>query len=59
MVGLAGVWLGFFSIIRLVGVWIHQTQNGPLSRRNVDKEGPAWQRVHHDDSGVVKITPLL
>lgn len=39
MVGLTGVWLGFgvFNIIRLAGVWIHQTQNGPLSRRNVDK----------------------
>jgi Na+-driven multidrug efflux pump len=39
MVGLTGVWLGFgvFNIIRLAGVWIHQTQNGPLSRRNVEK----------------------
>jgi Na+-driven multidrug efflux pump len=39
MVGLTGVWLGFgvFNIIRLAGVWIHQTQNGPLSRKNVEK----------------------
>lgn len=39
MVGLTGVWLGFgvFNIIRLAGVWIHQTQNGPLSRKNVER----------------------
>ena len=37
--GLTGVWLGFgvFNFIRLAGVWIHQTQNGPLARRNIDK----------------------
>jgi Na+-driven multidrug efflux pump len=38
-VGLTGVWLGFgvFNLIRLVGVWIHQTKTGPLARRNIDK----------------------
>ena len=37
LVGLTGVWLGFgvFNFIRLAGVWIHQTRNGPLSRRKM------------------------
>jgi Na+-driven multidrug efflux pump len=37
--GLAGVWLGFvvFNIMRLAGVWLHQTR-GPLSRRNIDAQ---------------------
>ena len=40
-VGLTGVWLGFgvFNILRLVGVWIHQTKNGPLSRRKIEAAG--------------------
>lgn len=40
-VGLSGVWIGFgvFNILRLAGVWIHQTQNGPLSRRKLEKTG--------------------
>ncbi len=39
MVGLTGVWLGFgvFNFIRLAGVWIHQTQNGPLTTKNIQK----------------------
>lgn len=39
MVGLTGVWLGFgvFNFIRLAGVWIHQTQNGPLARKKINK----------------------
>jgi Na+-driven multidrug efflux pump len=38
-VGLTGVWLGFgvFNVIRLAGVWIHQTKTGPLTRRNIEK----------------------
>jgi Na+-driven multidrug efflux pump len=38
-VGLTGVWIGFgvFNFIRLFGVWLHQTKNGPLARRNIDK----------------------
>ena len=37
--GLTGVWLGFyvFNFIRLAGVWIHQSKNGPLARKNIDK----------------------
>ena len=37
--GLTGVWLGFgvFNFIRLAGVWIHQTQNGPLSKRKIQE----------------------
>lgn len=37
LVGLTGVWLGFgvFNCIRLAGVWLHQTQNGPLSRKRM------------------------
>lgn len=37
--GLTGVWIGFgvFNIIRLVGVWIHQTKSGPLTRHNIDR----------------------
>jgi Na+-driven multidrug efflux pump len=37
-VGLLGVWLGFgvFNMIRLIGVWIHQTKTGPLTRRKID-----------------------
>lgn len=40
-VGLTGVWLGFgvFNILRLIGVWIHQTKNGPLSRRKIEEAG--------------------
>jgi Na+-driven multidrug efflux pump len=40
VVGLTGVWLGFgvFNFIRLAGVWIHQTRNGPLARRTM-KQG--------------------
>jgi Na+-driven multidrug efflux pump len=36
-VGLTGVWLGFgvFNVIRLVGVYIHQRINGPLSPRKI------------------------
>ena len=32
-IGLSGVWLGFtvFNAIRLIGVYIHQRINGPLS----------------------------
>ena len=39
VVGLTGVWLGFgvFNFIRLAGVWIHQTRNGPLSRRKMNQ----------------------
>jgi putative MATE family efflux protein len=39
LVGLTGVWLGFgvFNVLRLVGVWIHQSKNGPLARCNIDK----------------------
>ena len=39
LVGLTGVWMGFgvFNFIRLAGVWIHQTQNGPLSRKKLDR----------------------
>lgn len=35
--GLTGVWLGFgvFNAIRLIGVYIHQRVNGPLSPRNL------------------------
>lgn len=31
--GLAGVWFGFgvFNMIRLAGVWIHQTKTGPIA----------------------------
>ena len=38
VVGLTGVWLGFgvFNFIRLAGVWLHQTQNGPLSRKQIN-----------------------
>lgn len=36
--GLAGVWLSFvvFNFLRLVGVWLHQTRNGPLAKRNIN-----------------------
>lgn len=39
LVGLTGVWMGFgvFNFIRLAGVWIHQTKNGPLAPRNIHK----------------------
>eukprot|EP00536_Pseudo-nitzschia_multiseries_P001265 jgi/Psemu1/317538/estExt_fgenesh1_pm.C_150030 len=35
--GLTGVWLayGVFNLIRLAGVWIHQSYNGPLSWRKI------------------------
>ena len=38
-VGLTGVWIGFgvFNVIRLIGVWIHQTKNGPLTKKNLQK----------------------
>lgn len=38
-IGLAGVWLGFcvFNAIRLVGVYIHQRINGPLSPANMKR----------------------
>ncbi|KAG7368709.1 MATE efflux family protein [Nitzschia inconspicua] len=41
-IGLAGVWLGFcfFNVIRLIGVYIHQRINGPLS--------PANMKIHRD-----------
>mmetsp|Transcript_3881 Transcript_3881/g.5607 ORF Transcript_3881/g.5607 Transcript_3881/m.5607 type:complete len:610 (+) Transcript_3881:369-2198(+) len=37
--GLTGVWMGFgvFNSLRLAGVWLHQTRNGPLAPRNMDK----------------------
>jgi len=37
--GLVGVWMGFgvFNVTRLFGVWLHQTQNGPLSPRKLAK----------------------
>jgi len=37
--GLTGVWMSFgvFNTIRLLGVWLHQTKNGPLARRNLEK----------------------
>jgi len=37
--GLTGVWMSFgvFNVIRLAGVWIHQTKNGPLALRNIKK----------------------
>jgi Na+-driven multidrug efflux pump len=36
-VGLTGVWFGFgvFNLIRLVGVWIHQTKTGPLTKAKI------------------------
>ena len=38
-VGLTGVWIGFavFNFLRLFFVWLHQSRNGPLARRNIDK----------------------
>jgi MATE family multidrug resistance protein len=38
-VGLTGVWLGFgvFNMLRLVGVYIHQRINGPLSWRKIEQ----------------------
>ena len=35
--GLAGVWLGFgvFNMIRLGGVWLHQTYTGPLAPKKL------------------------
>jgi MATE family multidrug resistance protein len=39
-VGLTGVWLGFgvFNMLRLVGVYIHQRINGPLSWRKIEQK---------------------
>ncbi|KAL3937095.1 MAG: hypothetical protein SGBAC_007721 [Bacillariaceae sp.] len=41
--GLGGVWLSFvvFNFLRLVGVWLHQTRNGPLAKRNINAEAAA------------------
>mmetsp|Transcript_42942 Transcript_42942/g.48417 ORF Transcript_42942/g.48417 Transcript_42942/m.48417 type:complete len:562 (-) Transcript_42942:60-1745(-) len=38
-IGLTGVWFGFgvFNMLRLVGVFIHQRINGPLSWRKIEK----------------------
>jgi Na+-driven multidrug efflux pump len=38
-VGLTGVWIGFgvFNIVRLAGVWIHQTKSGPLTRQKLEE----------------------
>ena len=38
-IGLTGVWLGFgvFNMLRLVGVYIHQRINGPLSWRKIEQ----------------------
>ena len=35
--GLAGVWMSFgvFNVARLIGVWLHQTRYGPLSKRSL------------------------
>ena len=37
--GLGGVWMSFgvFNILRLMGVWLHQSRTGPLAKRNIDK----------------------
>jgi MATE family multidrug resistance protein len=38
--GLSGVWMSFivFNMLRLVGVFIHQTRTGPLAARNIKRE---------------------
>jgi putative MATE family efflux protein len=37
--GLTGVWMAFgvFNVLRLAGVWLHQSVNGPLSPKNLAK----------------------
>lgn len=37
--GLTGVWIGFgvFNSMRLLGVWLHYSRNGPLATRNMNK----------------------
>jgi Na+-driven multidrug efflux pump len=41
--GLTGVWMAFgvFNVLRLAGVWLHQSYNGPLSPRNMAKSAKA------------------
>lgn len=38
--GITGVWMSFgvFNVLRLAGVWVHQTRNGPIAPRNVRKK---------------------
>jgi len=38
--GLGGVWLSFvvFNFLRLAGVFLHQTRNGPLAKRKINAE---------------------
>ena len=38
--GLTGVWMSFgvFNSLRLMGVWLHQCRNGPLSPRKLKKQ---------------------
>ncbi|EJK65657.1 hypothetical protein THAOC_13459 [Thalassiosira oceanica] len=38
--GLAGVWMSFgvFNVARLIGVWLHQTRLGPLSKRSLAEQ---------------------
>lgn len=39
MYGLTGVWMSFgvFNVMRLAGVWLHQTRFGPLATSNMPK----------------------
>lgn len=41
--GLGGVWLSFviFNFLRLAGVWLHQSRNGPLTTSKIEAEATA------------------